>query len=87
MEIGHVGGADKGKVMLYALSKKTKKYLDKLGVAYDYIYADHLEGQEREDIKEEIMKFNPRCSFPTLVINDEKCLVGFKPDEMKEAFK
>lgn len=91
MEIGHVDGVNKGKVMLYALStcvwcKKTKKLLDKLGVEYDYVYADHLEGKEREDAKEEIMKYNPRCSFPTLVINDEKCIAGFKPDEIKEAF-
>jgi len=92
MEIGHVGGVNKGKVMLYALStcvwcKKTKKLLDKLGVEYDYIYADRLEGQEREDTKKEIMKYNPRCSFPTLVVNDEKCIAGFKPDEIKEALK
>jgi len=92
MEIGHVDGVNKGKIILYALStcvwcKKTKKLLDKLGVEYDYIYADHLEGQEKEDVKEEIMKYNPRCSFPTLVINDKKCIAGFKPDEMKEAFK
>ena len=90
MEIEHVDGKNKGKVMLYALStcvwcKKTKKLLDKLGVAYDYIYVDYLMGQEREDAKEAIMNYNPRCSFPTLVINDEKCIAGFKPDEIKEA--
>ncbi len=92
MEIGHVDGENKGKVMLYALStciwcKKTKKLLDKLGIKYDYIYADLLEGKEKEDTKKEIMKHNPRCSFPTLVINDEKCIAGFQPDEIKEAFK
>jgi len=92
MEINHVDGENKGKVMLYALStcvwcKKTKKLLDNLGISYDYIYVDRLEGKEREDAKEEIMKYNPRCSFPTLVINDEKCIAGFKPDEVKEEFK
>ena len=92
MEINHVDGVNKGKIMLYALStcvwcKKTKKLLDKLGVQYDYVYVDQLEGDEKESTKEEIMKYNPRCSFPTLVINDEKCIAGFKEDEIREAFE
>lgn len=92
MEINHVNGVNKGKIMLYALStcvwcKKTKKLLDKLGVQYDYVYVDQLEGDEKESTKDEIMKYNPRCSFPTLVINDEKCIAGFKEDEIKEVFE
>ncbi len=30
-------------------------------------------------------KYNPHRSFPTLVINNEKCIVGFKEDEIREA--
>ena len=36
---------------------------------------------------EELKKWNPRCSFPTIVINDSKCIVGFKEDDIKEAVK
>jgi len=90
MKIEHVKGENKGKIMLYALStcgwcKKTKKFLDYLGVEYNYIYLDHLEGNEKERTVEEIMKWNPRCSFPTLVINNKKCIVGFKEEKIKEA--
>jgi len=90
MKIEHVKGENKGKIMLYALStcgwcKKTKKLLDDLGVEYHYIYVDHLEGNEKEKTMEGIMKWNPRCSFPTVVINNKECIVGFKEEKIKEA--
>ena len=90
MTIEHVKGENKGKIMLYALStcgwcKKTKDLLDDLGVEYHYTYVDQLEGNEKEKTREEIMKWNPRCSFPTVVINDKECIVGFKEEKIKEA--
>jgi glutaredoxin len=90
MEIEHVDGEDKGKIMLYALStcswcRKTKELLTELGVRFDYIFVDYLEGNEKDDTMDEVKKWNPRCSFPTLVINDEKCIVGYKEDQIKEA--
>jgi glutaredoxin-like protein NrdH len=89
MDTEHVDGEVKGKVMLYALStcgwcKKTKELLNKLGVAYDYVYVDLLRGREQDEAIEEITKFNRACSFPTLVIDDQKCIVGFKEDEIRE---
>lgn len=76
--------------MLYALStcgwcKKTKQFLDDLGVEYSYIFTDYLVGEEKDKVLDEIRKYNPRCSFPTIVINDKKTIVGFKEDEIKEA--
>ena len=53
--------------------------------AYDYIDMDLLVGQEKIEVREEIEKWNPKCSFPTLVIKNEKCIVGYKVDEIKEA--
>ena len=78
--------------MLYALStcvwcKKTRKFLEGLGVEYNYVYVDQLDEDDRNKTIEEIEKWNPRCSFPTLVFNDEKCVVGYKEDEIKEALK
>ena len=32
-----------------------------------------------------VKKWNPQVSFPTIVINDDKTIVGFKEDEIKEA--
>ena len=89
MKVEHVNGENKGKIILYALStcvwcKKTKELLNDLGVEYQYIYVDLLIGDEKENTKKEIMKWNPRCSFPTLVINDKDCIIGFKEEKIKE---
>ncbi len=90
MKIEHVAGEDKGKIMLYALStcgwcRKTKELLTELGIGFDFIYVDNLEDNDKDDTMEEVRTWNPRCSFPTLVINDKKCIVGYKEDQIKEA--
>jgi glutaredoxin len=53
-------------------------------VAYDFVDVDLLEGEERRAIIEDVKKFNPRCSFPTIIIGD-KVIVGYKEQEIKEA--
>ncbi len=86
----HVDGKDKGKLVLFALStcgwcKKTRALIEDLEADYDYVYVDLLKGQDREEAVEMVKKWNSQVSFPTLVINDEKSIVGFKEDEIKEA--
>jgi glutaredoxin-like protein NrdH len=90
MGFEHIEGEKRGKVTLYALStcvwcKKTKKLLGDLGVEYSYIYVDLLKGDERKRVLEEVKRHNPRASFPTTVIDDERCIVGYKEKEIKEA--
>ena len=89
MNFEHVAGNDKGKIMLYALStciwcKKTRELLQSSAVAFDYIYVDLLKGEDRVQAIDEIKKYNPGTSFPTLVI-DGKAIVGFREKEIKEA--
>jgi glutaredoxin-like protein NrdH len=85
-----IEGTDKGKLLLYALStciwcKKLREFLDEKNVAYEYIYVDILDTEEKEAVKEDIRKWNPDCSYPTLVINENKCLIGFDADEITKA--
>jgi len=92
MVVEHVDGKKKGKIMLYALSTcgwcaRTKDFLRKLGVDFDYTYVDLLEGKEQDDVMNEVEKWNPKGSFPTLVIRDRKCIVGFREDEIREALE
>jgi glutaredoxin-like protein NrdH len=77
-------------VKLYALStcgwcRKAKSFLDENGVAYELTYVDLLEGEAREQVIQEVAKWNPRRSFPTIVIDDAKSVAGFKPELLKEA--
>ena len=90
MNIEHVPGNNVGSVMLYTLStcpwcKKTKGLLNDLGVEYDYIDVDLLKPDEKDKAIETIKKWNPDCSFPTLVVDDKKCIVGFKEDDIRNA--
>ena len=90
MKVERVKGEKKGKIMLYALStcvwcKKTKDFLTKLGVEFDYVFVDLLKSEEKDKMRKEVEKWNPRCSYPTLVVNDKVVIVGFKTDEIKEA--
>ncbi|MHB1295933.1 MAG: glutaredoxin family protein [Anaerolineae bacterium] len=78
------------KVMLYGLStcvwcKRTREFLDESGVLYDYVYVDDLEGDERAKLMEEVRRWNPRGSFPTVVVDDAVAVVGYKQAELKEA--
>jgi glutaredoxin-like protein NrdH len=76
-------------VKLYALStcgwcKKTKQMLDTNGVEYDLVYVDLLEGDEREAVLAEVRKWNPRTSFPTVVVNESESVAGFKEERLRE---
>ena len=92
MKTEQVKGENKGKIFLYALStcvwcKKTKKLLDKSGVEYSYVFVDKLDDEDQEQAKKQMINLTKRCSFPTRVINDKNCIVGFKEDKIKEALK
>jgi glutaredoxin len=89
MKIEHVDGRDHGKVMLYALSTcgwcaKTKQLLTDLGIGFDYLYVDLVGRDEQKAVVEEVEKYNPSLSFPTLVVGDHT-IVGFKEDEIRGA--
>jgi glutaredoxin-like protein NrdH len=76
-------------VKMYSLStcshcKATKKLLDECTIAYEFTDVDLLKGKERAAILEDVKKFNPNCSFPTIIIG-EKVIVGYKEKEIKEA--
>jgi glutaredoxin-like protein NrdH len=91
MKKEHVDGRDAGKVTLYALSTcgwcgKTKELLKELGVAFDFIFVDLLPPEDIDDTITIIEKYNPAGSFPTLVINDNKVIVGFREEQIRGAF-
>ncbi|MDN7024914.1 glutaredoxin family protein [Methanoculleus sp. FWC-SCC1] len=90
MDVVHVPGEDRGRVVLYALSTcgwcaKTKQLLTDLGVEFSYLYVDRVDPAEFDQALEEVERWNPRGSFPTLVINDEHVIVGFQEDAIREA--
>ena len=76
-------------VKIYSLStcshcKSTKKMLSDCTIQYDVVDVDTFVGDERAAILEDVKKFNPKCSFPTIIIGNT-VIVGFKEKEIKEA--
>jgi glutaredoxin len=76
-------------VQVYSLStcshcKAAKKLLADCTIKYEFVDVDLLQGAERAAILEDVKKFNPQCSFPTIIIG-KMVIVGFKEKEIKEA--
>ncbi len=84
----NVDGRDIGDIKIYTLStcgwcKKAKAFLNDSGVKYAYIDVDKLEGNETDAVRKEQMKFNPNGSFPTIVVNDKDCIIGYDEDALR----
>ncbi len=75
-------------IVLFALRtcpacKKTKELLDKKNVKYISIELDTIDVESRNKMLIEVGKFNPRETFPTLVINKgEDVIVGFDEEKI-----
>ncbi len=79
----------KTRPMLYTLStcvhcKATKQFLREHGIEFDYIDVDTLEGDDREKIRDEVMKISGGYRFPTIILG-KKVIVGFQEDKLRKA--
>ena len=91
MALQHVAGKNKGRIVLYALStcpwcRKTKKLLEDLGVEYYFGDVDLMNETEKNEALRIVQKWNPASSFPTMIIDDNKCIIGFQENKIKETF-
>jgi len=80
-------------VKIYTLStcgwcKKTKELLKDLDVAYEYVDVDTLTRDDYAEATEEVKKYNPSRTYPTIVIDHGKhVILGFKDKEIKEKLR
>ena len=85
----HVEGKNKGDILIFALStcgwcRKTKNYLRDEGIAFDYVDVDLLSDDDSDDAMEILDRFNRGRSFPTVILNNELCMVGFNEEKLTE---
>lgn len=78
------------KPIMYALTtcqhcKNTRKFLDENNVDYIVIYLDEYSGSQRSDLMEKVRTYNPRGTFPTILVPGGKVIVGFRKQLMQEA--
>ena len=87
-----VPGENKGDVFMFTLStciwcQKTKELLKKLGVKYSYVDVDLVEGDARNEVVADLVEKNPDSSFPTIVLNDTRVILGFQEAEIRDFVK
>jgi glutaredoxin-like protein NrdH len=88
-EFARVEGKDRGTVVLYALStcawcRRTRQMLDSLGIGYEYVYVDLLGSKEQDEAMAEMRRWNPGCSFPTIVVDSREVIRGFDEARIRE---
>jgi len=77
----------KNDLTVYALStcafcRRALKFLKDNSIKFKYVYFDDLDNDTQDKLEEELEKeFNKRLSFPFLVINCKKAIVGFDREE------
>jgi glutaredoxin len=84
------GSRNQHHVLFYGLStciwcRRTRQFLESNDVAFEVVYVDLLQGAEREAVVEQVRRWNPSVSFPTLVIDNRRCIIGYRPEEIQEA--
>ncbi|MDP2984035.1 MAG: glutaredoxin family protein [Candidatus Latescibacter sp.] len=89
LNFNHVPGKNCGHIVLYALStcgwcRKARKLLEEMGIEYSYIYVDLLQGEESSRARQEMLRWNPRGSFPTIVVNGETGIAGFDEEQLRK---
>jgi glutaredoxin-like protein NrdH len=82
---------DVPKIKVFALStcghcRNTKKWLSEHEIDCDIVDVDLLHGEEKKKCLEEMREYNPRLTFPTIVISPENIIIGYHPDKLEEAF-
>ena len=78
------------KLIMYALEtcqhcKNTCKFLDSKNVDYIIIYLDQYSKEQRGELMEKVRSYNPRGTFPTMVVPGGKIIVGYRKQLLEEA--
>jgi glutaredoxin len=76
-------------VKMYTLStchhcRAAKRFLASTGVDFEFTDVDLLSGAEREAVLAEVRRYNPECSFPTILIGDA-VVVGNNEEKIRKA--
>ncbi|MCX6709632.1 MAG: glutaredoxin family protein [Candidatus Woesearchaeota archaeon] len=87
--VKHISGKKGHGILLFALStciwcRMTRELLEKSGFEFSYVYVDLLEGKAREDAVAEMGRWNQSTSFPTLIIDKKRAILGYQEEEIEK---
>ncbi len=66
---------------------RTQKFLKTNTIDFKVIHVDLFDGVARQNIMTILKTFNPKGSFPTLVMPTGQTIVGYKESQIKEAIQ
>ena len=80
------------KPIMYALTtclhcKNTKKFLEENHYDVTVIHLDDYCDAQRAELMEKVRKYNPRGTFPVVLMPNGKVIVGFRKTLLEEAMK
>jgi glutaredoxin-like protein NrdH len=91
MQFSKVSGQKRQhKVVVYALStcawcRMTKQFLKDNDVEYEYIDVDLCQEEDKQKIREHIQSKGGPLSYPTIIVDDNMLITGFRTDKLREA--
>ena len=91
MQFSKVSGQKRQhKVILYALStcawcKLTKQFLKDNDIEFEYVDVDLCEEEDKQKIRQHIQSKGGPLSYPTVIVDDNMLITGFRKDKLKEA--
>ena len=93
MQFSKVSGQKRQhKVVLYALStcawcRMTKQFLKDNDIEYEYIDVDLCEEEDKQNIRDHIQSKGGPLSYPTIIVDDNVLITGFRTDKLREALQ
>ena len=92
-QIKKVEGKRNFAIFVFALStcgwcRRTKDFLNNLGVEYSYVDVDLLDEEEQDEVVKILENdYRTDASFPKIIINNEIVISGFDEEKIKKAVK
>jgi len=93
MQFSKVSGQKRQhKVVLYALStcawcKMTKQFLEDNDVEFEYVNVDLCKEEDKQKIRQHIQSKGGPLSYPTIIVDDNVLITGFRKDKLTEALE
>jgi glutaredoxin-like protein NrdH len=93
MQFSKVSGQKRQhKVVLYALStcawcRMTKQFLKDNDIEFEYVDVDLCEEEDKQKIREHIQSKGGPLSYPTIIVDDNVLITGFRTDKIREALE
>jgi len=86
----HITGNDRGVVLLIGRSTcpwclKTKEFLANLSVDYYWVDLNTLDEAETAQVMSSLKICSDTSAVPILLINGDKCIVGYQEEQIREA--